>query len=73
MPIVEIKIAKGRSVEIKEKLVRTLTDDIVRILNVNREWVTVLINEYDRENWATGGELHSIKYGDGYGMQDLHK
>jgi transposase len=30
-------------------------------------WVTVLLEEYDRENWATGGQLHADKFGHGYG------
>jgi len=29
--------------------------------------VTVLIEEYERENWATGGELHADKFGPGFG------
>lgn len=29
--------------------------------------VTVLFDEYDRENWATGGELHIDKFGPGPG------
>jgi 4-oxalocrotonate tautomerase len=27
----------------------------------------VLIQEYERENWATGGELHAHKFGPGFG------
>jgi 4-oxalocrotonate tautomerase len=36
---------------------------------VKPEWVTVLIEEHERENWATGGELHSDKLGAGFGKQ----
>jgi 4-oxalocrotonate tautomerase len=25
------------------------------------------VDRYDRENWATGGELHAGKFGPGYG------
>jgi len=63
MPIVNIKIAKGRSIEQKKKLVKDITDVVVKDLDLRPEWVTVLIDEYDRENWASGGELHSEKYG----------
>jgi 4-oxalocrotonate tautomerase len=27
----------------------------------------VLIEEYDRENWSTGGKLRADKFGPGYG------
>jgi len=67
MPIVTIKIATGRSIEQKRALVKTVSDAIVSTLNVKREWVTVLIEEFDRENWSTGGELHRDKLGPGYG------
>jgi 4-oxalocrotonate tautomerase len=62
MPIVTIKIAKGRSVEQKRKLVKSVTNSIVSELDVKEEWITVLIEEFDRENWSTGGELHSDKF-----------
>lgn len=29
--------------------------------------MTVLFDEYDRENWAISGKLHSIKFGNGHG------
>ncbi len=69
MPIVNIKIAKGRSIEQKRELVKTITDVIVKILDVKEEWVSVLIDEFDRENWATGGQLHIDKFGKGCGKQ----
>ena len=69
MPIISIKIAKGRSVETKRALAKALTSAAASTLEVMPEWVTVLIDEYDREDWATGGELHSDKYGAGFGKQ----
>jgi 4-oxalocrotonate tautomerase len=33
--------------------------------SVKRDWVTMLFDENERENWATGGELH--KFGQGFG------
>ncbi|HXZ68793.1 MAG TPA: 2-hydroxymuconate tautomerase family protein [Alphaproteobacteria bacterium] len=67
MPVISIRIAKGRSVEKKRAAVRAITDAVVQSLDVKPEWVTVLIEEYDRENWATAGELHSDKLGPGHG------
>ena len=73
MPVVTVKIAKGRSVETKRELVKALTEALVAKLDVEPEWVTVLIDEYDRENWSTGGELHSDKFGGGCGRQGTKK
>lgn len=69
MPFINIKMAKGRSTEQKQDFVKAITREAVRILNVEPEWVTVVIDEYSRDNWATGGELHSIKFGTGFGKQ----
>jgi len=53
MPIVSLKIAKGRSIEQKREqkrnLVRAITDSVVSALDVEPEWVSVLIEEFDRE------------------------
>lgn len=67
MPVITIRIAKGRPVEEKRALADAITRTIVETLDVKPGWVTVLIEEYDRENWATGGQLHSDKLGAGYG------
>ena len=67
MPIVSIKIAKGRTTDQKRHLVKAITDSVVSILDVKPEWVSVLFEEFDRENWATGGELHIDKFGNGCG------
>lgn len=63
MPIVNLKLAKGHSEEKKQKIVSEITRVLVETLNINPEWVSVLIDEYGHENWATGGTLHSIKFG----------
>ena len=52
---------------------QALTREFVRILDVKAEWVTVVIDEYTRENWATAGQLHIIKYGEGFGKQGVEK
>ncbi len=70
MPIITIKLAKGRSIEQTRELVKACTDAAVRILEVQPEWVTMFIDEYDRENWASGGELHADKFGIGMKGKD---
>lgn len=71
MPVVTIKIAKGRNIVTKRKLARAITNAVVSTLDVKPEWVNVLIEELDRQNWATGGELHADKFGEGCGMQGV--
>lgn len=67
MPVITIRVAKGRPVETKRAAAQAITDAVVSTLGVRREWVVVLFDEYDRENWATGGELHCDKFGSGFG------
>ena len=69
MPIINVQMIAGRSQEKKQELVAVLTSETARILDVEPDWVTVVINEYTRDNWASGGELHSIKLGEGFGRK----
>ncbi len=62
MPFVTIQIAEGHSVEKKRDLVKAVTHTIVSSLGTKPEWVTVHIDEFERENWAVGGELHIDKH-----------
>ena len=59
MPIITVKMGKGRSLAQKRMLVTALTKVAVETLNAQPEWVTVLIEEYESDcgNWAVGGEL----------------
>jgi 4-oxalocrotonate tautomerase len=62
MPVVIVKLGKERTIQQKRKLVKAITEDVVKILGVKPEWVYVLIEELGRENWASAGELHSDKF-----------
>ena len=73
MPIINVKMIAGRSQDKKQELVTVLTRETARILEVEPDWVTVVIDEYTRDNWASGGQLHSIKLGDGFGRQGTGK
>lgn len=65
MPVITIKMARGRSIEQKRRIVREITNTMVETADVKPEWVTVLIDEYNRENWSTAGQLHSDKFNTG--------
>ena len=71
MPIINLKMAKGRTEKQKQEFVEKVTSLAVETLNVEPEWVSVIIDEYERENWATEGTLHSIKYGKGFGKNNI--
>jgi 4-oxalocrotonate tautomerase len=62
MPFLTVQIAKGHSVEQKRELA-ALTDTMVATLGTKPEWVTIHIDEFERENWSVGGELHIDKHG----------
>ncbi|MBI5208146.1 MAG: 2-hydroxymuconate tautomerase family protein [Candidatus Firestonebacteria bacterium] len=61
MPIVNIQILKGRSLEQKKNLTKAVTDAIVSTIGVKPEVVWIVIEEMEKENFATGGKLHSEK------------
>ena len=65
MPVITVRIAKGRPIEKKRALAEAVTKAVADTLGVRTEWVTVLIEEYSRENWATGGRSHANKFGPG--------
>jgi 4-oxalocrotonate tautomerase len=69
LPVITVKMAKGRTIEQKQQFVEAITNEAVKTLNVKEEWVTVIFDEYDRENWASNGQLHSLKFGDGFGKK----
>ncbi len=62
MPFITIQIAKGHSLEKKRELAQAVTDTLVSNLGTKPEWVTIHIDEFDRENWAVGGKLHVDKH-----------
>ena len=59
MPVVNVKIVKGRTVEQKRNLAKAVTDAVARTIDVKPDAVWVLIEEYEKENWAEGGQLYS--------------
>ena len=56
MPIIELNVAEGRTVEQKAAAMAAITDAVVRTLDVRPEQVRILINEVNPENFAIAGE-----------------
>lgn len=59
MPVVILKMAKGRSLDQKREVVRQFTETLVKTLHVDPGIVTVLVEELDRENIGKAGVLLS--------------
>jgi 4-oxalocrotonate tautomerase len=57
MPVIQITISQGRSVEQKRELVKALTKETARIMKTQEEKVRILIYEVSKENWGNAGIL----------------
>jgi 4-oxalocrotonate tautomerase len=67
MPYIIVKQLRGRSVDLKRKLARRITDATVEIYGVEPRLVTVRFEETDPENLATAGALAVDRAGGGAG------
>lgn len=57
MPLVQITMLQGRTVEQKRKLAQRITDVMVEEANARREVIVVTFVEVSKESYASGGEL----------------
>lgn len=59
MPVVQIEMIKGRTLQQKRDMVQKVTDVLVDTIQCKKEAVTIVIREVDKENIAQAGVLHS--------------
>lgn len=57
MPIVQIHLLKGRSIDQKRALVERVTKAVSETVNAPLEAVEVIISEMERENFSRAGVL----------------
>ncbi len=57
MPILQVEMLKGRTVEQKREMVRKVTEAITETLNCPQEAVSIIIREMELENIAKAGIL----------------
>lgn len=57
MPILQVEILKGRTVEQKREMVRKVTAAVTETLNCPKEAVSIIIREMEWENFAKAGVL----------------
>lgn len=63
MPHIEITFDKGRSTDCKRKMAEAITDAVVATTGGERDWVTIIFHDIDRESWAVGGRLNIDRKG----------
>ena len=61
MPMVQITMLAGRTVEQKRKIARRITEVFVEEAGVRREGITIAFHEVSREDYAAGGVLMADK------------
>ncbi|HUG96475.1 MAG TPA: 2-hydroxymuconate tautomerase family protein [Nitrososphaera sp.] len=57
MPVIQVTMSQGRTVEQKRELVGVLTREAARILKTKEQAIRVLIYEVSKENWGDAGVL----------------
>ena len=55
MPIANLMILEGRAPEVKQALIRAVTNAIVDSLQVKPESVRVIVQEIPSQHWGIGG------------------
>lgn len=63
MPIINVSMFEGRTLEQKRKLVTMMTEAVVTSLDVKPESVHIVLHEVPRQNIAASGVLASDKRG----------
>ncbi len=61
MPIVQIDLIKGRSIEQKKEMVKKVTEAIAESVDCPKEAVSIIIRDMEYENYGSGGELVKLK------------
>jgi 4-oxalocrotonate tautomerase len=62
MPILRVSLWTGRTKDEKAQLAKDLTDTMVETAKAPAMAVTFMFEELPKENWATGGQLHTEKF-----------
>lgn len=61
MPVVQVSIWEGMTLENKKKVVEGITQ-VFEEIGVPKDATTIVIYEEPKTNWATGGQLHSERH-----------
>ena len=58
VPVVQVNVWSGISLENKKKIVEGITK-VLEEIGISSQAITIIISEEPKENWASGGKLHS--------------
>ena len=61
MPIIRIELLEGRAPELKQELIRRVTEAVTATLAVQPAQVRVLLYELPPEHWGVGGQSKAAK------------
>jgi 4-oxalocrotonate tautomerase len=61
MPLVQVTMLQGRSVDQKRKIAQRITDTLVAEAGARKEAIVVTFVEVSRESYASGGVLMADK------------
>jgi 4-oxalocrotonate tautomerase len=59
MPILQVELLKGRTVEQKRNMVKKVTEAVTETLDCPKEAVRIIIREMELENFASAGVLRA--------------
>jgi 4-oxalocrotonate tautomerase len=55
MPIINVAMYSGRTQREKDRLAEAITEDVAKILNVDKKEVIIVIEEAPHGNWYSSG------------------
>ena len=55
MPIINVAMYSGRTQREKDRLAEAITEDVTKILNVDKKEVIIVIEEAPHGNWYSSG------------------
>ncbi|HAH96146.1 MAG TPA: 4-oxalocrotonate tautomerase [Firmicutes bacterium] len=61
MPIIQIELLEGRTIDQKRALVERVTQAVCETINAPAEAVSIIIREMKREDYAKAGKLAADK------------
>jgi 4-oxalocrotonate tautomerase len=61
MPLIQVTMLQGRTVDQKRKIAQRITDAMVEEAGARREAIVVTFLEVSKESYASGGELMADK------------
>lgn len=64
MPIVRVEMWPGRTAEVKKKVAQEITQVLTNNIGCPEHAVTVVFDDREKQNWATGGKLHTELFKD---------